>query len=108
MDGRRRHRTDHLHPAAGFTGNPTAVEYTAGDAFERGVRQTVTVAYLPTAVADRSAGNAPGSRVAVAVAANDSSNVVASTVRLVQGTALVTRLTVAVRARGRSTPRRAP
>lgn len=82
-------------PQQGFTGNPTAVEYTAGDAFERGVRQTVTVAYLPTAVADRSAGNAPGSRVAVAVAANDSSNVVASTVRLVQGTALVTRLTVA-------------
>ncbi|OII13739.1 tandem-95 repeat protein [Curtobacterium sp. MCBA15_008] len=82
-------------PQRGFTGNPAPVTYTAGDAFERGVRQTVTVSYLPVAAADGSTGNTVGSPASVTVTTNDSSNVVASSVRLVQGAALVTELPVA-------------
>lgn len=82
-------------PERGFTGNPAPVPYTAGDAFERGVRQTVTVSYLPVAAADDSTGNTVGSPASVAVTTNDSMNVVASSVRLVQGSTLVTELPVA-------------
>ncbi|WIB77535.1 hypothetical protein DEJ28_00120 [Curtobacterium sp. MCPF17_002] len=82
-------------PEDGFTGNPTAIRYNAGDAFENGVTAAVAVSYLPKAAADRSTGNALGSPVEVDVTANDSANVVASTVRLVDGAALVTELTVA-------------
>lgn len=81
-------------PEDGFTGDPAPVEYTAGDAFERGVRQTVTVSYPPVAGADRSPGNTVGSPSSIAVTTNDSSNVVASSVRLVRGAALVTELAV--------------
>lgn len=69
-------------PERGFTGAPEPVEYTATDAFGQRARSTVTVTYLPHAVADRSSGNALGEPVSVDVVENDGSTLVATSVRL--------------------------
>lgn len=83
-------------PEPGYTGAPEPVEYTATDAFGQRARSTVTVAYLPHAVADRSSGNALGEPVSVDVVENDGSTLVATSVRLLDAAGKpVTTLTVA-------------
>jgi CshA-type fibril repeat protein len=72
-------------PEPGFTGNPTAVEYTADDGHGNETTSTITVAYTPAAADDVSTGNTLGDAVTVEVTGNDSANLDPTTVRLVDG-----------------------
>jgi CshA-type fibril repeat protein len=81
-------------PEDGFTGNPAPVEYTADDGQGHTTVSSVEVAYKPAAADDASTGNTLGDAVTVDVAGNDSANLDASTVRLLDGDDPVTELTV--------------
>ncbi|MBO3103949.1 Ig-like domain-containing protein [Cellulomonas fengjieae] len=83
-------------PEAGYTGNPTPVDYEVRDTTGDGAAATITVTYLPEADPDVKAGNVLGSTVTVDVLGNDTGRFDRTSVRLVGPTgARVTRLAVA-------------
>ncbi|UOE27899.1 Ig-like domain-containing protein [Agromyces soli] len=70
-------------PGAGFTGNPTPIDYTVDDVNGNATGATVTVTYVPEAVDDESLGNPRGSAVTVPVLGNDAGDLDPSTVRII-------------------------
>ncbi len=81
-------------PQAGYGGDPDAIAYRVTDTTGDTVEATVTVTYGPTAVDDESRRNPIGSPVAVPVLENDLGEFDPSSVRIVDGEALVTELVV--------------
>ena len=82
-------------PAAGYTGNPTPIDYEVTDTTGDTTAATVTVTYLPEAANDVSSGNAEGSPVTVDPIGNDTGNFDPSSVVLLDQTGgRVTTLTV--------------
>ncbi|GAB3403197.1 hypothetical protein GCM10027515_13780 [Schumannella luteola] len=70
-------------PEDGFTGNPAAISYTAGDGFGSTASAAVLVTYEVKAVADSSPANELRKPVTVDVLANDSKNLKPATVKIV-------------------------
>src|SRR5439155_21769339 len=59
-------------PQAGFTQDPTPINYVVQDATGKTSNQaTITIDYVPVATNDSSSGNATGTAVTVPVLAND-------------------------------------
>ncbi|WP_307495647.1 Ig-like domain-containing protein [Arthrobacter woluwensis] len=69
-------------PEAGFTGNPTPVNYTVKDKNGQETGAKVTVTYKPEATDDQSLNNPQGTAVKVPVLANDKGDLDPSTVKL--------------------------
>ncbi|TFH71295.1 DUF11 domain-containing protein [Cellulomonas sp. HD19AZ1] len=81
-------------PEAGFLVDPTPVAYRVSDTHGQTATAVVVVTYLPEAADDSSLGHAIGSTVTVDVLANDTGDLDAASVRLVDGEERVTRLVV--------------
>ncbi len=69
-------------PEAGFSGNPTPVTYQVSDVRGNATEATVTVTYVPGAVADESLNNVQGSAVKVPVLGNDKGDLDPTTVKV--------------------------
>ncbi|TPW78003.1 Ig-like domain-containing protein [Schumannella soli] len=70
-------------PEDGYSGNPTAIKYTAGDGFGVTASAGVVVTYVVKAAADSSPANELRKPVTVDVLANDSKNLKPATVKIV-------------------------
>ncbi|WP_053387399.1 Ig-like domain-containing protein [Leucobacter japonicus] len=81
-------------PLATFSGNPTPITYEVTDADNQTAQAKVTVTYVPGAVDDESANNEQGKPVTVDVLGNDKGALDPTTVKIVDGSTLVTELTV--------------
>jgi len=70
-------------PSPTYSANPTPVDYQVTDTTDDTVGATITVTFVPRAANDSSAANAPGTSVTVDVAGNDSGDLRANTVVLI-------------------------
>jgi LPXTG-motif cell wall-anchored protein len=81
-------------PEDGFSGNPTPIAYQVTDERGETAEASVTVTYVPGAVADESLRNPQGEPVVVPVLGNDLGELDPTTVVILDGEELVTELVV--------------